>query len=151
MLRALLASSIDDGPDDDRYAHAAAEHVRPVGGLIDHWIDGQQHEIHPRMEHDGAHPRERRPDGRPGRRVLSDGRVDDPLAAELAVKILHARAGVPRAPQPLSYNKDARIADEQLRVRFSNRLRIAKRPHRRTFSDCAAQTCLVMSSSSGYG
>src|SRR5215471_12223898 len=103
------------------------------------------------MKHDGAHTRERRTDGCARRGAFRDRRVNDPVAAELPVEVLHARSGVPGTPQTLTEYKHPWIRGKELCVRLSDSVCVGNRPHVADPSLADPQTCLVKSLSPGYG
>src|SRR5687768_9880744 len=124
MLRTLLTTTVDDRPDDEWNADLAAEHVRPVCGLIDDRVGGEEHEVHPRMHDDRAHAGESGADGGARRCVFRNGRIENSVAPETAIEILHRRADVPRAPEPLPHDEHTRVCREQLLEGLADCLRV---------------------------
>src|SRR5688572_25470409 len=105
MLRALLATAIDDCSDGDRGRYLPSEHRPPFGGLSHDLVHCQQHEIHARVNHYGAIATKGRSERRAGASKLRDRRVDHTLASELAVEVRHRIADVPGTPQALADGK----------------------------------------------
>src|SRR6476646_3664208 len=115
MLGALFPAAIDHGAHNQRHADLSGEQVAPIGGLINDWVDCQEHKIHAGVKHDGTHAGERRAYGEAGDGVLRDRAVEYTAASEFAVQTLEAASGVPGAPQALSDHEYAPVVRQQLR------------------------------------
>src|SRR3989338_7980854 len=81
VLRTLSPPSSDDEPDHNWSRHLAAEHIVPLGSIVDELIEGQKEEIHPLMGHDRAHSANRRANSNPGHRVFRGRHIHYPIRA----------------------------------------------------------------------
>src|SRR5688500_13927263 len=79
--------------------------IGPIRRLVHDGICRQQHEIHARMKHDRAHPRDRRSDRRPGGGIFRNRRINHALPTELLIEILQARSRIPWIPDTLADEK----------------------------------------------
>src|SRR5262249_43603163 len=102
MLRTLLPTAVDDAADRHRRVRMSTDHVRPLRGLIHYRIDEIEHEIHARVDDDGAVAEKRRAHRGTGACELRDRSIYDALSPEHLVEIGHGVADIPRAPQPLA-------------------------------------------------
>ncbi len=129
MLGALFPASIDGRTNDQWHVDLSPKHVGPVGCLVHDGINRKQHEVHPRMENNGAHSHQGRPDRRCRRRILRNWGVNNTVPAEFLFYVLEACPGIPGAPNTLPDDEDAGIAREQLCEAFAHGLRIRECSH----------------------
>ena len=88
MLRARVAAAAGGHADDDRAGALAAEHVAELGDLVDDLVEAHRRQVGEHDLCDGAHAAERGARRGADDRRLGDRRVDDALAAVLAVQAL---------------------------------------------------------------
>src|SRR4030088_2434582 len=129
MLCPLLATSVDNRSDYYWYANLAAKHVRPISGLVDNRIDGEQHEIHSRMYHNGPHTCQCSTNRGSSSGILRYRRIENTISSKFFVYLLHARAYVPWTPQTLTNDEHSRITSQELCVSLADSASISYRSH----------------------
>jgi hypothetical protein len=95
-----------------------------LGGLVDHLVHGQGDEVAEHHVDHGPHARHRRTDADAGVAGLRDGRVDDPLRAELLHQPGEGLERVAGLGHVFADEEHARIAPHFLRDRFLDRLAV---------------------------
>jgi len=112
------------GPKDHRHGRLAPEHVAVLGGLVDELVHRQGHEIDIHDFGDRSHAAHGRADGRPRDGLLADGRVADPLLAELLQQALRGPVGAAVDGHVFAHDEDALVPPHLLGQGVANRLAI---------------------------
>jgi len=109
MLGGLFIAPVYNSPDRYRHVDLAAEHVVPVGTMVDYLIHGQIHKIHPRVKNNRAHARHGRADSGAGHRRLGNRGVYHSLGTKPGNKPKRCCPNTPGAFHPLTDDKDPGI------------------------------------------
>ncbi|MFN8543861.1 MAG: hypothetical protein U0807_06615 [Candidatus Binatia bacterium] len=128
VLRPLAPAAPDDEPHDERHACAAAEHVVPLGGVVEELVEAEQREVDALVGENRAPADQRGADRDPGHRVLGRRHVHHSAAA-----VFRREAGG-RAEDTLGIGDpepeyvDARVARQALVGGLEHGLGEAQRP-----------------------
>ncbi len=124
VLRRELAAGTGGHANDDRYFELPARHVPDRCRVVDDLVECQEAEIDRHDLDDRAHPAERGADPGADKGRFGERRVADALGAELVEQALGNRIAAAVAPDILAHQKDARISQQRLADRFTDRIAV---------------------------
>ena len=122
VLRAVTPPAAHHAAHDHRHGLLAAEHRRPLRGMVDDLVHREQQEVHAVMHEQGAHAHRRGADAHAGEGVFRQGALHHPLGAVLLERATEGAPHGARIDDADADQEHARIAVHGQQRRVAHRL-----------------------------